>query len=183
MAQPKTLTTPKAPFARSAYNYDTNVASRTSGLRCDEPTLTQQHFKDETDINVLLQRFNITGQLPQGVRMPTYGDFSQVYDYHSAANAIAVAKESFDQMPADLRARFGNNPAKFVEFCSDDKNREEAVKMGLVPPPKTASAASETPIPDTETTTQNKTASGGSTPLKPGLVKETPPPTSGNGVT
>lgn len=123
----------EAPFVRSRFNYDRDLVSLETGLDfTGEPTRTQQQFKEETDINVLVRRFALTGELPAGVRMPTYEDFSEVYDFHSAANAIAEANEAFMQMPAEWRYRFGNDPAQFVKFCSNEENRAEAEKMGLV---------------------------------------------------
>lgn len=125
----------KTPFLRTAYNYDTNQASIDSGLACPrDESKTQQHFKEECDINTIVERFHITGELPENVRMPTYADFTDVFDFHTAMNAIAKANESFDQMPANIRARFQNDPAQFVDFCSKEENREEAIKLGLVPP-------------------------------------------------
>lgn len=133
------------PFIRSAYNYDRDAASVESGLACKGERRAKQEFKDECDINVLLRRFNITGQLPVGVRMPTYGDFDVVNDFHSAANSIAMAREAFDMMPADVRRRFNNDPGDFVDFCSDSKNRDEAVKLGLVPPAVKEAPAKQDP--------------------------------------
>ena len=46
-------------------------------------------------------------------------------------NMIARAHESFDALPADVRARFGNDPGAFVEFCSDEKNLPAMREMGL----------------------------------------------------
>lgn len=108
--------------------------SNESGLKCSDPSRAKQSFKDECDINTIVRRFGITGQLPVGVRMPTYGDFTEVQDFQGAMNAIAQAREAFDQMPAHVRKRFDNDPQRFVEFCSDEGNREEAVKLGLVAP-------------------------------------------------
>lgn len=122
------------PFVRDPYNYDTNIAGDESALHCQDPTLTQQHFKEECDINTIVKRFNLTGQLPENIRMPTYADFEQVFDFQSAMNAIAQAGEAFDAMPADVRARFHNNPAEFLDFCNNLDNRDEAIKLGLVPP-------------------------------------------------
>lgn len=124
-------------------NYNKEFVTQYTGISCPEPTLTQQHFKDETDINVLLERFRITGQMPEGVKMPTYGDFTGVDDYHTAANAIAEAHESFEQLPAQIRKRFDNDPAKFIDFCSNEDNRQEAERMGLVP----TKAAQDAPQP------------------------------------
>lgn len=122
-------------FLRSAFNYDRDQASLDSGLSCDgDEDQAKQEFKEECDINTILKRFNVTGQLPENVRMPSFGDFTGVHDFQSAANAIAVAREAFDEMPADIRKRFNNDPADFVAFCSDESNLAEARTLGLVPP-------------------------------------------------
>lgn len=120
------------PFLRSAFNYDRVKASDEAGLRCLDPTLTKQSFAEEVDINTIVRRFGLTGELPQGVRMPTYGDFQGITDFHEAVNAIAQANESFDAMPGEVRARFHNDPGEFVAFCSDPENRAEARKLGLL---------------------------------------------------
>lgn len=119
------------PFMRTPYNYDTDEVSGESGLLCPEPTLAQQQFKDEADINTILERFGRTGELVVPARLPQYGDFDQVNDYHSAMNAVRSAQESFEALPAKVRARFENDPARFVEFCMDETNRDELVALGL----------------------------------------------------
>lgn len=136
----------KTPFLRTAFNYDRNVASDETGLDCSgEPSMTKQSFAEECDINTIVRRFGLTGELPSGVRMPTYADFSNVVDFHTAMNAIAQAGEAFDAMPAEVRARFDNDPAKFVDFCSDEGNRAEALKLGLLAPLAADLAVSGTP--------------------------------------
>ena len=124
----------KPTFIRTAYNYDMNKAGDESALHCKDPTLTKQSFAEEVDINTIVKRFALTGELPKDVRMPQYGDFTNAFDFQTAMNAIRQAQESFMAMPAHVRSRFDNNPQKFVEFCSDEKNAEEAAKLGLVQP-------------------------------------------------
>lgn len=119
---------------RQIYNYDQDAASIESGLHCEDASLTQQHFKDETDINNILKQFNITGLLPTSPISPCYGDFSGITDYHSAINAVMAAEEEFDALPAQIRARFDNEPANLIDFLSDENNRAEAIKLGLVNP-------------------------------------------------
>lgn len=119
------------PFVRSAYNYDRNVASSESGLKCEDVSLAKQEFAEECDINTIIRRFNVGGDLPANVYAPTYGDFTGLNSYHEAANALAVARESFERMPADVRSRFGNDPSAFVDFCSDASNEAELRKLGL----------------------------------------------------
>jgi phage internal scaffolding protein len=123
---------PKTVFLRTPYNYDKDAASNESGLACEEPSLTQQHFKDETDINNILRQFNITGMLPESTLSPRYGDFTGISDYQSALNAVIAAESEFDGLPAQIRARFNNNPEELINFLENDQNYDEAVKLGLV---------------------------------------------------
>lgn len=130
--------------------YDTDAASRAAMLVTPEVTRTQQQFKEECDINNIAKNFGMTGKLPVNVRMPTYGDFTFVDDYQSAMNAARWAQHSFMQMPAEVRLRFRNDPQMFLDFCSDERNRDEAIKLGLVqmPPVKpTDPAPAEPPKP------------------------------------
>lgn len=128
-------------FVRSAYNYDMSAASVDAGLLCEDVSLAKQSFAEESDINTIVRRFRISGELPVNVRMPTYGDFTGVSDFHSAMNAVALAHEAFDAMPAEIRSRFHNDPQEFVAFCSDDSNMDEARKLGLVPAAEVEKAA------------------------------------------
>lgn len=130
------------------------------GLACKDKTLTQQHFAEEVDINTIVRRFNLTGQLPEAVAMPTYADFEEIFDFQTAMNTIRAAQEAFMAMPHPIRTRFHNDPAEFVAFCSDPENRPEAAKMGLVerkpegePSPTTPPAASPSGLPTPEQTT------------------------------
>jgi phage internal scaffolding protein len=135
-----------APFVRHAFNYDRDEVSLVSGLATPEPTMAQQQFKEECDINVICERFGLTGELPVAGRMPTYGDFTGVGDFQSAMEAVVLASEAFMALPALVRERFSHDPQRFVEFCSDPANLEEARKLGLAPaaeppPPSTPSAS------------------------------------------
>lgn len=118
------------PVVRDSFD----LPSRESDILCEEPSLAQQQFKDDADINVLLERFKVTGVIPQGVRIPTYGDFTGVTDYQSAANAMLKAEQSFMALDAKVRSQFENSPQKFLEFCSDPKNIDKLREMGLAVP-------------------------------------------------
>jgi phage internal scaffolding protein len=121
-------------FLRTPYNYDLDAASNESGLGCEDPSLAQQHYKDECDINTILQKFNITGLLPESPLSPRYGDFTGISDYHTALNRVIAAQDEFDGLPANIRARFENDPAQLIEFLENSENRQEAEKLGLVEP-------------------------------------------------
>lgn len=114
-------------------SYDSfDAFSVETGLECKDESLAQQHFKEECDINEIVRRFGLTGEMPENFRAPVYGDFTGVVDFQTGMNAVVQAQESFMSMPAEVRARFANDPQRLMEFLADDKNRDEAVKLGLV---------------------------------------------------
>jgi phage internal scaffolding protein len=119
-------------FLRTPYNYDRDAATNESGLHCEDASLAQQHFKEECDINTILEKFNITGLLPQQPLSPRYGDFTGIGDYHTALNRVFAAQDEFEALPAQIRARFGNDPAQLIEFLENSDNRPEAEELGLV---------------------------------------------------
>ena len=121
-----------AVFLRTPYNYDKDAASNESGLHCEDASLAQQHFKEECDINTILQKFNITGLLPESPLSPRYGDFTGIGDYHGALNRVIAAQDEFEALPAQIRARFDNNPEKLIEFLDNSDNRSEAEQLGLI---------------------------------------------------
>lgn len=127
-------------FIRTMWNYDRNEASDESALFCDpEEGLTQQQFAEEADINTIVRRFGLTGELPDVVRVPVSGDFTGVIDYKSALDAVIAAEDAFMELPGELRARFSNDPQLLMDFVGNVDNREEATKLGLInkPPEKT----------------------------------------------
>lgn len=126
----------KAPFFATPYNYDAAKVSDETGLKCLDVSLTDQSMADEADINTIVKRFGLTGQLPSNVRVPLFEDFDEVFDYRTALEAIRQSEASFRTMPADVRARFQNDPGLFVDFCTAVKdgqlaNLEEMRKLGL----------------------------------------------------
>lgn len=120
-----------AVFCRAPFNYDADKVSTETGLKCEDMSLAQQNQKDEVDINFIVRKFMKTGELPDNYRAPRYGDFTEITDFQTALNAVNTAEESFMMLPADLRSRFGNDPQAFVAFCSDERNLDEMIRLGL----------------------------------------------------
>jgi len=123
-------------FIRSAYNYDAREASKQCGIVCNTDTcVVKKSFKDECDINNILKRWGITGQVPIPEKLPMSGDFSGIDDFHSAMNAVRDAETAFMHLPPELRKRFGHDPQELVAFLDNGENRAEAEKLGLVAKP------------------------------------------------
>lgn len=118
-----------------------------------EPSLTKQEFAEENDINFIVKRAQVTGELPLNMKAPVYGDFSEVPDYQSALNIVNEAQEAFQSLSSAIRERFSNNPAMMLDFLADPRNIKEAVELGLIAPPTVT-----VPIPGAKNTpNQSKT--------------------------
>lgn len=125
-------------FLRSSFNYDVDAVSVESAMVFDpevEPSLTQQQFAEESDINEIVRRFGLTGELPDNFRAPVSGDFTGITDFQSAMNAVISAQKEFDSLPAHVREEFRNDPQRLMDFVADSKNRDKAIELGLVPKP------------------------------------------------
>lgn len=114
---------------------------------------TQQSFRDLTDINRIMSRWQTTGEIDHvNPGTPLYGDFSGAVDYQSSIHLIQAANDSFDALPSDLRARFENNPDNLISFIKNPENNQAAIDLDLLPGEKTRPPApSETPPPAPET--------------------------------
>lgn len=114
------------------------VHEPSKGFTCMTPSRTVPDFKDDCDTNVILSRYVNTGVLTHtNPAQPMYGDFSEVpQDYGEALRLIESSKEKFDALPSDVREKFDSNPYNLIKFLGDEKNRDEAVKLGLVKPPE-----------------------------------------------
>lgn len=128
-------------------NYDPKECSKACRLISSKPSKTQQSMREEADINTIVRRFGLTGQMPTGIRMPQFGDFTSVVDYQTALNAVIAAQESFMRLPADIRKQFGDDAGAFVEFCSDPKNEADLIKMGLASKKETTETVPASPAP------------------------------------
>lgn len=98
------------------------------------PSLAQQQFKDDCDVNKILEKFNKTGTLShvRNGQTGVYADLTSLPDYDEALRTIITAENAFKDIPAQVRKRFDNDPKELIKFLSDPSNKEEAIKLGLM---------------------------------------------------
>ena len=93
---------------------------------------TEQHHKDDVKIQNILKRYDKTGLITHvNAATARYGEFTDVNEYQEALNLVIDAQNSFDELPSDIRRRFGNDPGQFFEFATNPDNADEMVKLGL----------------------------------------------------
>lgn len=112
-------------FFKTPYNHDTNEESDKYALTCRDASMTQQSQAEEADINTIVRRFGITGHLPNIPLPPLLADFDEVFDFQTAMNTANLAKQSFMQLPADVRDAFRNDPHRFVSTIDNMLNVQD----------------------------------------------------------
>lgn len=117
---------------RSRYN-----AGVREGWKSSTPSMTQQQFKDEADINYIVSMYDSSGVMPTfhgdgQPAQPVFGDFASLPDNaQEMYNRMIEAKNNFDNLPLEVRKRFNYDPAAFLEFVDNPENLDELVAMGL----------------------------------------------------
>lgn len=96
----------------------------------DQPSLTKQSFAEELDANNIIKRFG-----PQNIEAAykfeaIYGEFTS-YDLREAIDKVEKSAELFQDVPADLRIKFNNDPGKFIDFVTDENNLDTLREHGL----------------------------------------------------
>jgi len=114
------------------------------------PSLTQQHLKDDADINVIMRRFGYTGALPVGAAGAVYGDFTGIESYEDAVELVERSKRDFLSLPANIRERFANDPARLVAFASAATEEQFTELFNKADKPGSFSAAEGAALPRPE---------------------------------
>lgn len=116
---------------RTEFDADYNAADY--GVSGFEPTLTKQSEAKNCDINVIVKKWQSTGVLPTNLNdgLAQYADVSDMPDYRGCLDVVIQAQQAFSQLPSDLRHRFSNDPAIYLDFCSNPANAAEMVSLGL----------------------------------------------------
>lgn len=98
----------------------------------NEPSMSHQQFKDECDINKIINKYKKTGEITHlNRKRGAYADISNFTSYQESLDTIIKADHAFSTLSSDVRKKFNNDPAELIKFLADPKNNQEAVKLGL----------------------------------------------------
>lgn len=97
------------------------------------PSMTDQSFKQEVNVNAIMAKFKKTGQIGH-VRQNRgqYLDVSNTPNLMEAFARVRKAEESFATLPAAVREKLRNDPANLSGFLNDPKNREMLEEYGVL---------------------------------------------------
>lgn len=110
-------------------------------FKADDPkakSRTQQHFKNEVNINNIIDKYRKTGILGdpfrEGLRKPLFGDFSEVPGLLEGYIKVEKVKNYFNNLPSRVRNYFKNDLSRFLAFMSDNANIPKARELGIIEP-------------------------------------------------
>lgn len=113
------------------------------------PSVTKQSFKEDCDVNVIVNKFMSGGELTHLNRLaPQFGDVSSAVDLQAALELVEDAWEEFERLPARVRSACDNSPVNFEHMISSEEGRAELARLGMPgfrvePPPTPPEAPTE----------------------------------------
>lgn len=113
-------------------------------------TLTQQQFKDECDVNKIMDKYLKTGSITHlnNRQSGAYLNLVDLPDYQQCLDITIQAQNTFMALPAKIRNKFENDPEKLIQYLADPKNIEESIKLGLRNKPKEEVVSNKVPATD-----------------------------------
>lgn len=96
------------------------------------PGKTEQAHKDQTDMNYILRDYRKTGLIKHAAKHEGRYDDIPALDFQTAMFKVTQAQQMFESLPADMRKRFGNDPAAFLGFVQNPDNKGELERMGIL---------------------------------------------------
>lgn len=120
-------------FFKTPFNHDTNKESDRTGLKCEDTSLADQSFKEEVDINNIMDKVKAGAQLP--VTLPEhFGDAFQIPTLLEARTRIAENNATFYKLAPELRAEFLNDPSRWetsVAAAVANNDLDELERYGI----------------------------------------------------
>ena len=110
-------------------------------------SITSQAPTAEADINKIMAKIEKGHPILTNAGTPFYGDVSDLGGLQEAIMKVQEADDLFSQFPAEIRAKFENDPVNLVSFLEDPENYDEALKLGIVNPKPSQQAPVPEPAP------------------------------------
>lgn len=101
--------------------------------KSDKPSLTDESFKQECDIDFIISNF-----VQRGIEPPTtqaqYGKQFTSDDFVKALDTVTECKSMYECLPASEKERFNNSVTNFLDFIGDPKNLRVSYEKGYIDP-------------------------------------------------
>lgn len=118
-------------------------------LNTGSQSVVQQQHRNECEINNIISKYRRSGLLSHVAQFQgKYGDVSQIGDYQDCLSKVNQANDMFGSLPANVRKKFHNNPAEFLDFALNPENSQGLIDLGLAK--KVEPEPAPTPDPEPE---------------------------------
>lgn len=104
-------------------------------------SLTDSQYLNDCDINYVMKKCALGDTSCIRTDKPLFADVSEIGDFVKSMNKLLEARTAFENLPAELRKKCGNDVRSFIEFVADPSNETECIKYGLRKAP-----VNETPV-------------------------------------
>lgn len=98
-------------------------------IKFENPSLTDQSFKQECDIGFIIENFVKTGTQPDSTM--NFMDCTTVKSYEESMQLVAEANSNFENLPAKIRDEF-KTVTNYLAYISDVKNLKDSYERGLI---------------------------------------------------
>lgn len=141
-------------FYKTPYNHNTLTEAKRTALTCNDKSLTDQSFREDADINIIMDR--IQRGAAHDIPLPEHFGTDERVDLYTARSRIAESNATFYNLAPHIRAQFLNDPGRWEQAVTAALNagsRTTLRDMGLdVPePPEAAVGGTPAPTPPEET--------------------------------
>lgn len=119
-----------------------------SPIRFTQPSKVQKQFAEQCSTEHIVEKFLRGEPVATASKPAVYADLTQVPDFDGLQNCLAVLNNWFSDLPAEVRAEYGNDPKKALEELTKPGSLEYAVELGLLDPSvlETDAGVSEEPV-------------------------------------
>lgn len=122
------------PHEPASFGFDNLELDPKTGELVPMPSMTKQSEMESCDIHNILKQYSQQGfenLVRENAARGQYADLTALPDYQEALNIVIASQQAFAALPSQVRERFGNDPARFIDFLSNPANQDEAIRLGL----------------------------------------------------
>lgn len=105
-----------------------------SSLRFTQPSKVQKQFAEQCSTEHIVEKFLRGEPVATASKAAVYADLTQVPDFESLQDRLAVLNNWFNDLPSEVRSEYGNDPNKALEELTKPGSLEYAVELGLLDP-------------------------------------------------
>lgn len=104
------------------------ISQKGKGISDFEESITEQHHEPELNVNNIIKKHGlITNSDISALQNMRFDDVTG-NDFQESMNMLIKAKDSFMNLPSQVRKEFDNDPVKFLDFVYKPDSKDKLVE-------------------------------------------------------